>query len=62
MTLLADVCRCHDAACPQHESCRRWLERDKPPAAVRLVHASSLRDPELLGFCAAYIPAQQESA
>ncbi|MFA5377668.1 MAG: hypothetical protein WC455_18100 [Dehalococcoidia bacterium] len=28
MTHLHDyVCRCHDAGCPQHETCLRWLDR-----------------------------------
>lgn len=25
--LLADICRCHDAECPQRGDCLRWIER-----------------------------------
>jgi len=37
-----DICRCWDAACPERDMCRRWLQREKGGAYV--VHASTLRE------------------
>ena len=50
MPLLNDICRCHDADCPEHLDCRRWLERESGP---RLMSEQSLYPPEL---CAIYPP------
>jgi len=36
-----DVCRCHDDGCPQHETCKRWLER-KSGSGDHVVHSASL--------------------
>ena len=60
-TLNDDVCRCHDAECPEREECQRWLDRgrcSRPNA--RVVHASSLRwPPDEHGHCGAKIPVKQ---
>lgn len=40
MTLLNDICRCHDSGCPERETCARWTERDS--GGERTPHAQSL--------------------
>ena len=40
MPLLDDICRCHDADCPERLDCRRWLERAQ--GGERLANAESL--------------------
>ena len=52
MTLLNDIARCHDAACPQRTSCLRWLERDT--GGERTSHVATLRF--LAGDCLNRIP------
>lgn len=32
-TLPTDVSRCHDAECPQHFTCARWVQRALPVGA-----------------------------
>lgn len=32
--LPADICRCHDARCPDRTNCLRWLDRDGANARV----------------------------
>ena len=27
--LLDDICRCNDDTCPKHETCRRWIDRNR---------------------------------
>lgn len=54
--LANDVCRCHDAVCPERNVCQRWIDREYLPHAVRVVHAASLGAPLADGQCAARIP------
>jgi len=39
MPLPDDICRCHDADCPERLDCRRWLERAQ---GARLAGTDSL--------------------
>jgi len=39
-----DICRCHDAACPERETCRRWTERETAHGWCG-VHSQSMRLP-----------------
>ena len=36
-----DVCRCHDDACPERETCLRFLQREI--GGIRVVHSATLR-------------------
>lgn len=59
MSLLDDVCRCHDADCQVREQCRRWMERDS--GGARTVHQFSLRPTWQCHdeFCDSAIPVQE---
>jgi hypothetical protein len=48
--------------CPEREACQRWIDRDWPPHAVRVVHAASLRTLNADGACAARVPARGQEA
>jgi len=58
MSLLNDIARCHDAACPQRCSCLRWLERDT--GGARTSHVATLRF--LAGDCHGYIPTNPKAS
>ena len=47
-----DVCRCHDAACPERTECARWLQRapENLPNWARLTHAETLRHGEVCEY------------
>lgn len=42
MTLLFDLCRCHDSACPKSECCQRFLDRRKGHEMTP--HSSGMRE------------------
>lgn len=42
--LPGNVCRCHDAECPERASCLRWIHRDTGPGPSP--HSWSLRQPQ----------------
>ncbi len=50
MPLPADRCRCHDARCPERDSCLRWIERF-PMRGQWVVQSDSLRAPGYDGRC-----------
>jgi hypothetical protein len=44
--MLNDVCRCHDAECPDRETCARWVYRQVADRSGWASHAKSLRHGE----------------
>lgn len=63
MILPADVCRCHDAGCPERQACQRWVYRDHPKGEM-LAQCASLfpYDMPLDAHCPLRIPLGEVSA
>ena len=44
--LRADECRCHDAGCPERETCLRWVDREYGDPREVYPHSPSLKSYE----------------